>query len=107
MDTDGKTSVIRGKRVTGFCEAREETLGTVARLRAQGLKLTDELLKAAGAVYDEGPPLQPDPNAPHVVVDGRIVTGKNPKSSKGVAHAVLGLLASAGATAETAQAAAP
>jgi putative intracellular protease/amidase len=92
MDSDGTTPLIRGKSVTGFCEARERTFGTVERLHSLGLKLTDEILKQAGAHYDEGPPLEPDPNAPHVVVDGRIVTGKNPKSSEGVAHAVLQIL---------------
>lgn len=92
LDEDGVTPLICGKKVTGFCEAREHSFGTVERLHSQGLKLTDELLKAAGGLYDEGPPMEPDPNAPHVVVDGRIITGKNPKSSKGVAHAVLQIL---------------
>jgi putative intracellular protease/amidase len=87
--------IIRGKRCTGFCVAREQSLGTADRLRALGLKLTDALLQEAGGLYDEGPALAPDPNAPHVVVDGCIVTGKNPKSSKGVAQAVIGMLTAA------------
>ncbi len=89
MESDGTFPLIRGKSITGFCEARERTFGTVERLHYLRLKLTDETLKNAGAHYDEGPPLELDPNSPHVVADGRIVTGKNSKSSEGAALAVL------------------
>lgn len=81
-------SIVAGKRVTGFSPEREQQLGTVSRLHTQGIKLTSEILEEAGAIYIPGPP-STDPNAPHVEVDSRIVTGKNPKSGAPCAEAFL------------------
>jgi putative intracellular protease/amidase len=44
-------------------------------------------LKERGATYTSAPVWQPN-----VVVSGRLVTGQNPASAKGVAEAVVGIL---------------
>jgi len=36
--------------------------------------------------------MRPSPRQPKVVVSGKLVTGQNPASAKGVAEAVVGLL---------------
>jgi putative intracellular protease/amidase len=75
--------LVRGRRLTGFSDAEEDAVGKTAAVGGPGQTL-EARLKAAGATYTAGPDW-----APHVVIDGRLVTGQNPQSSAGVAAAVV------------------
>ncbi|HZE41806.1 MAG TPA: type 1 glutamine amidotransferase domain-containing protein [Stackebrandtia sp.] len=77
-------NIVDGKQVAAFTNAEE------AAVKADGIvpfaletALVDKGAKHTGA----------DNFASHVVTDGRLVTGQNPASADGVAHAVLGVLA--------------
>lgn len=74
--------LIAGKRVTGFSNAEEEAIDLA---EVVPFLLADRLL-AAGAHYSQGTKW-----APHVVVDGRLVTGQNPASAAAVAEAAIKL----------------
>lgn len=76
--------LVKDKRVTGFTNAEE---AAVELTDVVPFLLEDEL-KAKGAKFEAGPLFQP-----HVVVDGKLVTGQNPASSEEAARAVLALLA--------------
>ena len=79
---DGKY-LVKGKRVTGFTNAEEQAVGlsTVVPFRLE------DRLKERGGVYSSGVNW-----APHVQVDGDLVTGQNPASSGPAAKALLTLL---------------
>lgn len=78
--SDGRP-LIEGRRVTGFSNAEEEG----ARMtRLMPFSLEDELRRASGGRFEAGPPW-----APHVVADGRLITGQNPASSEAVARKTL------------------
>ncbi len=75
--------LIKGRHVTGFTNGEEA-----------GVQLTDVVpfliedeFKALGALYQKG-----DDWAPHVVEDGKLITGQNPASSEGVAKALIAQL---------------
>jgi putative intracellular protease/amidase len=75
--------LVKGKRVTGFANAEEQAVGLSAVVP---FRLEDRL-KERGGVYSN------DANwAPHVEVDGMLVTGQNPASSGPAAQALLSLL---------------
>jgi putative intracellular protease/amidase len=76
---DGRR-LIDGRRVTGFSNAEE---AAVELTDVVPFLLADRLA-AAGGMYSEGPVWEP-----HVVVDGRLVTGQNPASAAGVAVAAI------------------
>ena len=76
--------LVKDKRVTGFTNAEE---AAVELTDIVPFLLEDEL-KAKGANFEAAPPFQP-----HVVVDGRLITGQNPASSEPAARALLELLA--------------
>ncbi len=78
--------LIRGKRVTGF--SWNEEVGA-KRDDAAPYSLEAELQKR-GATYEKALL----PFASHVVEDGRLITGQNPASAKGVARAVISKLVS-------------
>ncbi|CAG7845651.1 Protein/nucleic acid deglycase 1 [Pseudoclavibacter triregionum] len=78
---------VHGREVTGF-SWREEVVAGVSQ--HVPFSLEDEL-RELGAEYGRSPV----PMAPHVVVDGRLVTGQNPTSAKGVAKRILELLGAA------------
>ena len=76
--------IVKGRHVTGFTNGEEA-----------GVELTDvvpflieDTFIAQGGLYEKGADW-----APHVVVDGELVTGQNPASSEGVAKALLAKLA--------------
>ena len=75
--------LVKGKRVTGFTNAEERAVGlsTVVPFRLE------DRLKERGGVYSSGVNW-----APHVQVDGKLVTGQNPASSGPAAQALLTLL---------------
>lgn len=72
--------LIDGLRVTGFSDAEESAVGLTDVVPF----LLADRLAAAGGRYTEGPLWQP-----HVVTDGRLVTGQNPASAAGVAEAAI------------------
>ncbi len=75
--------LVKDKRVTGFTNAEE---AAVELIDVVPFLLEDEL-KAKGARFEAGPSFQP-----HVVVDGKLVTGQNPASSEPAARALLELI---------------
>ena len=84
---DGKP-LVEGKKVTGFTNTEEEGMGLT---EVVPFLLEDEL-KAKGGLYSKGPDL-----APHVVSDGFLITGQNPKSSGLAAKLLIDQLAMAAA----------
>lgn len=81
--SDG-TSLVAGRRVTGFAW-REEELARVDKLVPYD---AEQEMIARGARYEKGR----IPFLPHVVTDGRLVTGQNPGSAKRTAEAIAALL---------------
>ena len=81
--------LVKGKRVTGFTNTEEQAVGlsTVVPF------LLEDRLKERGGVYSSGVNW-----APHVQVDGKLVTGQNPASSGPAAQALLALLHSVSTT---------
>jgi putative intracellular protease/amidase len=79
----GGVTLLRGRRVTGFThqEDREDALFDHMPFSLQ------DRMALEGADFVEGPA-----HAPHVEVDGRLVTGQNPQSGKATAEAFLGVL---------------
>lgn len=75
--------VLRGRRVTGFSNREEQAAGLAALVPF----LLQDMLQSQGALYLQGPDGQP-----HVVVDGRLVTGQNPASAGPAARALCQLL---------------
>lgn len=76
----GGTHLVAGRKVAAFSNDEERAVGMAAVVP---FFLADELA-ARGAVLDTAPPF-----LPHVVVDGRLVTGQNPASATGVAEAAV------------------
>ncbi|MES2784315.1 MAG: type 1 glutamine amidotransferase domain-containing protein [Pseudomonadota bacterium] len=75
--------LIKGKQVTGFTNSEEEA----AQLTDIVPFLVEDMLIENGGKYSKGPDWQP-----HVVIDGKLVTGQNPASSEPAARAVLAQL---------------
>lgn len=75
---------FKGRRLTAFTNTEESQVG----LAANAPWLLEDRLRAAGAVFESGVPW-----APHVIVDGNLVTGQNPAAAGPAARAVLELLA--------------
>ncbi|TSE01100.1 type 1 glutamine amidotransferase domain-containing protein [Skermania sp. ID1734] len=76
--------LVAGRKVTGFAW-KEEELAKVDKLVPYN---AEEEMKKRGAHYEKGLL----PFTPHVVVDGRLVTGQNPQSAKATAKKVVSLL---------------
>ncbi|MFI6319238.1 dienelactone hydrolase family protein [Nonomuraea sp. NPDC050556] len=83
--SDG-TPLVAGKRVSAFTNAEEEAVGLTAEVP---FLLADRLV-AEGATHVPGPDF-----GAQVVTDGRLVTGQNPASARGVAEAVVSTLSKA------------
>jgi putative intracellular protease/amidase len=79
---DGR-SLVDGKNVAGFSNAEESAAGLTAVMPF----LLESKLVERGGKYSKSGLWQP-----HVVTDGRLVTGQNPASATGVGEAVAGLL---------------
>lgn len=73
--TDG-APLVKGKSVTGFSNSEEAAVGLTEVVPF----LVEDMLKQNGGNYSNGENWQP-----FVIVDGKLVTGQNPKSSEGVA----------------------
>jgi len=76
--------LVAGRKLTGFAWS-EEVLARVNKLVPYN---AEEEMKKRGARYGKGL----IPFAPHVVVDGRLVTGQNPGSAKATAKKVVSVL---------------
>ena len=75
--------LVKGRRVTGFANTEEEA----AQLTKVVPFLVEDMLVKNGGLYSKGADWQP-----HVVTDGKLVTGQNPASSEPAARAVLAQL---------------
>ena len=82
VEKDGSsTPLLSGREATGFSNEEEEA----SKLKdAMPILLEDEM-KRAGAKYVKAD----KPFGEKVCVDGQVITGQNPASSKGVAQAIL------------------
>lgn len=80
--TDGKP-LVSGRHVTGFTNTEESAAGLTGVVPF----LVEDMLVASGGIYSKGADW-----ASHVVVDGNLVTGQNPASSKAAAEALLKVL---------------
>ena len=79
---DGKP-LVNGKKVTGFSNSEEAAVGLTKVVPF----LVEDMLTQNGGLYSKAGDWQP-----HVVVDGKLVTGQNPASSAPVAEALLKLV---------------
>lgn len=77
--------LVKGKRVTGFTNAEEEAVGLTGVVPF----LLEDRLKERGGIFSRAANW-----APYVQVDGKLVTGQNPASSKPGAEELLKLLQS-------------
>jgi putative intracellular protease/amidase len=75
--------LVKGRMVTGFTNSEEDA----AHLTKIVPFLVQDMLVENGAKYSKGPDWQP-----HVVTDGKLITGQNPASSAAAAAAVLAQL---------------
>lgn len=73
-------NLVGGREVTGFSNSEEEAAGLTQIVPF----LLEDMLKDNTATYSKGNDWEP-----HIVVDGRLITGQNPASSEGTAKAVL------------------
>ena len=73
-------NLVGGRNVTGFSNSEEETVGLTNVVPF----LLEDMLKEKTATYTCG-----DDFTPHIVVDGKLITGQNPPSSEGTAKAVM------------------
>lgn len=80
QDEHGK-ALIAGKAITGFSNTEESLSG----IKAEVPFLLQDKLRSRGAHYKKAF----FPFTSYVVVDGRIITGQNPQSSKEIAEAVV------------------
>lgn len=80
--SDG-TSLVSGRKLTSFTNEEEEAVGLTSEMPF----LLETVLVKRGAIHTEATTFQP-----HVVVDGRLVTGQNPASAAGVAYEMIKLL---------------
>ena len=80
------TWLFAGRRLTAFTNEEERQAGLADRAKW----LLETRLRQEGADFEEGQPW-----SSHVVVDGRLVTGQNPASSKQTAERTLAVLMAA------------
>lgn len=73
-------NIVGGREVTGFSNSEEDAV----QLTNIVPFLLEDMLKQNNGRYSRG-----DDWAPHIVVDGNLITGQNPASSEGAAKAVL------------------
>lgn len=76
---------ITGKNLTGFSNEEEK----INQLTNAVPFLAEDALKAAGAHYTSG-----DAYTEHVIVDGRLITGQNPQSARGVGEELVKVIKS-------------
>lgn len=86
----GKELYLRGKKVTGFSNAEEAEVGLD---KAVPFLLEDRMVEAVGKEgrFEKAA----EKWGEKVVVDGKLITGQNPASAKGVAEAIVKAISSA------------
>jgi putative intracellular protease/amidase len=72
--------LVSGKKVNGFTNEEEE----IVKLTHVVPFLLEDKLRERGSIYEKSAPWQL-----HVTVDGRLITGQNPQSAKGVGEAIV------------------
>ena len=72
--------LVAGKRVTGFANSEKAAVGLTEVVPF----LVEDALEAAGGVYSKGPDWMS-----YVQVDGMLITGQNPASSRQAEDALL------------------
>ena len=87
----GRRPLVEGKRVTGFTNSEEEAV----HLTKVVPFLVEDELKRLGGLYEKVEDWQS-----FAIVDGRLITGQNPASSRAAAQELLKLLAQARASPE-------
>ena len=75
--------LVKGRKVTGFTNSEEEAV----QLTDVVPFLVEDILKKNGGIYSKA-----DDWKVHVLVDGNLITGQNPASSKLVAKKILNKL---------------
>lgn len=75
--------LIKGKHVTGFTDTEEDAVGLTSVVPF----LLEDELRERGGIFSKGPDW-----SSHIEVDGKLITGQNPASSKAGAEALLKLL---------------
>ena len=80
--TEGKP-LVQGRKVTGFSNSEEAAVGLTDVVPF----LIEDVFTGQGGLYEKGADW-----APHVVVDGQLITGQNPASSEPTAAALLASL---------------
>jgi len=78
-DASGK-SIFAGKTATGFSNTEEEQVDKVKDIPF----LLEDRIKSLGGKYEKAA----EPWGVKVVVDGKLITGQNPASAKGVGEAI-------------------
>lgn len=71
--------LVDGKKVNGFTNEEEE----IVKLTHVVPFLLEDRLKERGGIFE-----QSEPWKAHVTTDGRLITGQNPQSAKGVGEAI-------------------
>ena len=79
------SSLVKGRKVTGFANTEEAAVELTNIVPF----LVEDMLVKNGGMYSKGADWQP-----HVLTDGKLITGQNPASSEAVAQAVLAQLKS-------------
>ena len=74
------TYLITGKKVNAFSNEEEE----IVKLTNVVPFLLEDKLIERGAIFEKSAPWQK-----HITIDGRLITGQNPQSAKGVGEAIL------------------
>lgn len=77
------TYLITGKKVNAFSNEEEE----IVKLTNVVPFLLEDKLIERGAIFEKSAPWQK-----HITIDGRLITGQNPQSAKGVGEAILDVL---------------
>ncbi len=72
--------LVNGKKVNGFSNEEEE----IVKLTKVVPFLLEDKLKERGGIFEKSAPWQP-----HVTKDGRLITGQNPQSAKGIGEAIV------------------
>ena len=83
VKTEAGEPLVQGRAVAGFTNSEEEAVGLTDVVPF----LVEDMLKANGGRYAKG-----DDWASFVQIDGKLVTGQNPASSREAAEALLTLL---------------
>lgn len=80
VDVDGK-NILSGRDATGFSNDEEDSVKMTDAMPY----LLEDAIKKTGANYVKSETIY----LPKIVSDGKVITGQNPESSKGVAEELL------------------